>query len=43
VASALVEKFLLPSVVIGQYNGVIKGSGRSLENINLKHILEIML
>jgi len=40
VASQLVEKFYKPVLVIGENNGVYKGSGRSLQSINLKAILD---
>jgi single-stranded-DNA-specific exonuclease len=40
VASKLVEKFYKPVLVIGETNGVYKGSGRSLSNINLKQIMD---
>lgn len=40
VASKLVEKFYKPVLVIGENDGVYKGSGRSLSNINLKSIMD---
>jgi len=40
VASKLVEKFYKPVLVMGENNGVYKGSGRSLANINLKQIMD---
>jgi len=40
VASRLVEKFCRPAIVMGKNGEVIKGSGRSLENVNLKEILD---
>ncbi len=40
VASKLVETFSVPSVVICKNGEAFKGSGRSLENINLKEILD---
>ncbi len=40
VASKLVEKFYKPVLVIGENNGVYKGSGRSLPNVNLKQIMD---
>jgi len=40
VASRLVEEFKVPAVVIGKQGDLFKGSGRSLGNINLKHILD---
>jgi len=40
VASRLVEEFKVPAVVIGKQGDLYKGSGRSLGNINLKHILD---
>jgi single-stranded-DNA-specific exonuclease len=40
VASKLVEKFYKPVLVIGENNGIYKGSGRSLPNINLKQIMD---
>jgi len=40
VASKLVEKFYKPVLVIGENNGIYKGSGRSYGNINLKKIMD---
>jgi len=40
VASKLVERFYKPVLVIGENNGVYKGSGRSYGNINLKQIMD---
>lgn len=40
VASKLVEHYFIPSVVVGQNGDVWKGSGRSLEHVNLKEILD---
>jgi len=40
VASKLVEKFYKPVLVIGENNGIYKGSGRSLPNVNLKEIMD---
>jgi len=40
VASRLAETFIKPSLVIGNENDVLKGSGRSIQNINLKMILD---
>jgi single-stranded-DNA-specific exonuclease len=40
VASKLVEAFSVPAVVICKNGEALKGSGRSLENINLKEILD---
>jgi single-stranded-DNA-specific exonuclease len=40
VASKMVEKFHVPAILIGQNDGMLKGSGRSLENINLKQIMD---
>jgi len=42
VASKLVETYGRPCLVMGSYDGVIKGSGRSVEGINLKEILDII-
>jgi single-stranded-DNA-specific exonuclease len=39
-ASRLVEKFCKPAIVMGKNGDIIKGSGRSLENVNLKVILD---
>ena len=41
VASKLVESFNKPSLVIGRNGEVLKGSGRSLEHIDLKDILDL--
>jgi len=40
VASKLVEKFSLPAIILCKHGEMIKGSGRSLENINVKEILD---
>jgi len=40
VASKLVEKFYKPVLVIGENDGIYKGSGRSLPNVNLKQIMD---
>ena len=40
VASRLVEKFKRPCFVFGQNNGIVKGSGRSIEGINLKAVMD---
>ena len=40
VASRIVELTGKPSLVIGYHNGVWKGSGRSIPNVNLKEILD---
>ena len=40
VASKLVETFHKPCIVLGEHNGLIKGSGRSIEGINLIEILD---
>ena len=40
VASRLVDKFRKPVVIVGAHDGVVKGSGRSVEDVNLKAILD---
>jgi single-stranded-DNA-specific exonuclease len=40
VASKIVEKYNKPTLVLGGVNGVIKGSGRSVEGVDLKSILD---
>ena len=40
VASRVVEETGKPALVIGYHNGVWKGSGRSVPNVNLKEILD---
>jgi len=40
VASKLAETFCKPSIVVGQSGDIIRGSGRSIGNINLKEILD---
>jgi single-stranded-DNA-specific exonuclease len=40
IASRLVETFDKPAVVIGSHNGLWKGSGRTVEGINLKAVLD---
>jgi single-stranded-DNA-specific exonuclease len=40
VASRVVEETGKPALVIGYHNGVWKGSGRSIPNVNLKEILD---
>lgn len=40
VASRLVDEFQVPAIVIGKEGNRYKGSGRSLEGINLKKILD---
>ena len=40
VASRCVEKFYKPSLILTEVNGVVKGSGRSTEEINLFQILD---
>jgi len=40
VASRLVETFNAPSIVVGLHNGILKGSGRSLDGLNIKEILD---
>ncbi len=40
IASGLVEKFCRPAIVMSKNGEIIKGSGRSLENVNLKEILD---
>lgn len=40
VAARLVDRFHKPSLVIGNHNDILKGSGRSLDNIDLKAILD---
>lgn len=41
VASKLTEKFYKPALVIGNNNGIWKGSGRSVKGVNLKAILDM--
>lgn len=41
VASKLAETFGKPSVVIGKNGDILKGSGRSIDDINLKEILDL--
>jgi hypothetical protein len=36
----MVETFYRPSLIIGKSGDVFRGSGRSLEHINLKEILD---
>ena len=40
VASRIVDEFGVPALVMGAHNGVVKGSGRSLDGINIKAILD---
>jgi single-stranded-DNA-specific exonuclease len=40
VASRIVETFHKPTLILGSYNGVIKGSGRSMKNYSLKKIMD---
>lgn len=40
VASKLLDKYQLPTVVMGRMNGVIKGSVRSVENLNIYEVLQ---
>ena len=40
VASKIVETFKKPAIVVGRHNNLIKGSGRSPKNIDLKEILK---
>ena len=40
VASKLSETFFKPAIVIGKHKEVVKGSGRSVEQVNLKEILD---
>jgi single-stranded-DNA-specific exonuclease len=40
VASRIVEEFGIPALVCGVSGGVVKGSGRSLDSVNIKHILD---
>ena len=40
VASRIVEIYGKPSVIVGNHNGIWKGSGRSLESINVRHVLD---
>ena len=40
VASRVVENNYKPAIVIGSNNGILKGSGRSVEGVNLKEILD---
>ena len=40
VASKLTEAFYKPSIVIGNHEGTLKGSGRSIGTTNLKEILD---
>jgi len=42
VASKLTEKFNKPAIVLGELDGVCKGSGRSIDGINLKAILDTL-
>jgi len=42
IASKLVEEFNRPSIVIGKHKDIWKGSGRSIEGISLKDILDSM-
>ena len=40
VASRLTETFYKPAIVIGQFEGVWRGSGRSVPGVNIKEILD---
>ena len=40
VASRVSERFLLPSIIMGQAGKTVKGSGRSLDGVNLKAIMD---
>jgi len=40
VASRLAETFCKPAIVVGKHKGSYKGSGRSINSINLKQILD---
>lgn len=40
VASRMLEKYYLPTVIMGSMNGMIKGSVRSVEGINIYEVLE---
>lgn len=40
VASRLTEEFNMPALVIGNHNGVWKGSGRSIKGVNIKEVLD---
>ena len=39
VASKLIDKYLLPTVVMGRMNGLIKGSVRSVDQLNIYDVL----
>ena len=40
VASRIVEKYFVPSIVMGEFQGNTKGSGRSMEGVHLKEIMD---
>jgi len=40
VASRIVEEFGVPALVMGSSKGMVKGSGRSLDGINIKAVLD---
>ncbi|NTV21719.1 MAG: single-stranded-DNA-specific exonuclease RecJ [Chlorobium limicola] len=40
VASRMLEKYYLPTVIMGSMNGMIKGSVRSVEGINIYEVLQ---
>lgn len=40
VASRIVERFFVPTLVMGGFEGHIKGSGRSMEGVHLKNIMD---
>lgn len=40
VASRIVEDFGKPAIIVGSYNGVYRGSGRSVKGVNVKEILD---
>ena len=40
VASRLVEEFNVPVIIVGKHEEIFKGSGRSMEGIDLKEILD---
>jgi len=39
VASKVLETYHKPTIIVGQHNGILKGSGRSLPGINLAEVL----
>jgi single-stranded-DNA-specific exonuclease len=40
VASKIIDKFALPTVIMGRMNGLIKGSVRSVDNLNIYDVLQ---